>query len=400
MARPGESPPRLLAQLRQKLRTRRYSERTVATYCAWVRRYVRFSRDRHPRELGPVEVEAFLTHLATARKVASSTQNQALAALLFLYREVLGAPVGWMEGMVRAKRPHRVPTVLTRSEAAALLGELAKGRGPSWLLAGLMYGSGLRVSEACGVRIKDVDLGRRQLVVRHGKGGRDRLTMLPEALVEPLARQVDWARRVHIADRRHGVEVTLPGAIAAKMPHAVRDWRWTWAFPAARRYVERGTGRPRRHHVHETVVQREVSRAAAAAGLAKRVSCHTLRHSFATHLLEGGYEIRTIQELLGHRDVSTTMIYTHVLNRGVAVIHSPLDVLGALGEGAGGVGAVRGGDPSRRDDAVPPNARRNIHAMQTSIRDTRLDDRLKHKSYKYRRDGDLPSAGRRDPDLD
>ena len=342
----GGPGPRLLSQLRARLRTRRYSESTVRAYSAWVRRFVRFHRMRHPRELSERDVEAFLTHLATAQRVSSSTQNQALAALLFLYREVLGAPVGWLGGVVRSKRGHRRPTVMTRAEAAAVLAALQRAKGPSWLLAALMYGGGMRVSEACGLRAKDVDLERRQVMIREGKGGRDRLTVLPAALVEPMRRQIDWARKLHLRDcLSGGGTIVLPDAIAKKMPYAARDWRWTWVFPAARRYVDRLTRRTVRHHLDVSVVQRAVTQAGQVAGVNKRVTCHVFRHSFATHLLEGGYDIRTIQELLGHRDVSTTMIYTHVLNRGVGLIRSPMDALGMeMGGAAPAGGDDRGGE--------------------------------------------------------
>ena len=317
---------RLLPTLRAKLRTKRYSERTVEAYGAWVRRYVTFHGMRHPSELGPREVEAFLTDLATRSHVASATQNQALAAIMFLYREVFGTPTGWLDGMIRAKRPQRLPVVLTREEVAQVL---AKLQGTSWMLAMLMYGGGLRVSEACGLRVKDLDQSECRLTIRHGKGGKDRVTMVPEVLVGELERQIEAVRILHARDvATGGGAVALPGAMASKSPAAAWDWRWMWLFPATRRYIEGGTGRKMRHHLHETVVQRAVQRAGCAAGISKRVTCHTLRHSFATHLLESGYDIRTIQELLGHSDVSTTMIYTHVLNKGGVGVRSPADALG------------------------------------------------------------------------
>lgn len=291
----------------------------------WVRRFIRFSGGRHPRDLGEREVTAFLSHLATGRGVSASTQNQALAALLFLYREVLETPFGWLDRMVRAKRPARRPTVMSRDEVARVIDRLG---GRLRLIAMLLYGSGLRLMEAISLRIKDVDLERREITIRSGKGGRDRLTMLPAAVVDALADQLQRVRVMHLRDVRagHGY-VTVPDAIARKMPYTARDWRWTWIFPASRLYRDAGSLRLVRHHVHPTVVQRAVQAAAGRAGVNKRVSCHTFRHSFATHLLESGYDIRTVQELLGHRDVSTTMIYTHVLNRGGRGVRSPADLL-------------------------------------------------------------------------
>ena len=318
---------RLLPTLRAKLRTKRYSERTVEAYGDWVRRFVRFHGLRHPSELGPADVEAFLTDLATRAHVAAATQNQALAAIMFMYREVFETPTGWLDGMIRAKRPQRLPVVLTREEVAQVLAQLS---GTSKTLAMLMYGGGLRVSEACAIRVKDVDLSERRLTVRLGKGGHDRVTMVPDVLVGELGRQVELVRALQVRDTvTGGGEVALPGAMATKAASTSRDWRWMWLFPATRRYVEAGTGRKLRHHIHETVVQRAVQRGGRASGISKRVTCHTFRHSFATHLLESGYDIRTIQELLGHRDVSTTMIYTHVLNKGGVGVRSPADSLGA-----------------------------------------------------------------------
>ena len=281
--------------------------------------------------MGEPEVTRFLSYLATDRRVAASTQNQALAALLYLYREVLDQPVGLLDGVIRAKRPARRPTVLSRDEVARVVGVMA---GPARLIALLLYGSGLRLMEACTLRVKDVDLDRLELVIRHGKGGRDRLTMLPASLTGEVAEQV---RRVGLLHRREIAAgrgfVALPDALARKMPSAQRQLRWQWLFPATRAYRDDATGRHLRHHLHESVVQRAVTEAARAAGVTKRVTCHTFRHSFATHLLEAGYDIRTVQELLGHRNVETTMIYTHVLNRGGRGVRSPADaILGVPGE--------------------------------------------------------------------
>ena len=317
----------LLAQVRRAIRTRHYSRRTEEAYVAWVRRFVRSSGMRHPRELGPSDVTQFLSNLAVDHSVSASTQNQALAALLFLYGNVLDMPVGWLSAVVRAKRPARLPVVLTPDEVRRVLSR-AKGRGPSALVIGLLYGTGMRLLEALALRVKDIDFGRNEITVRGGKGDRDRVTMLPERLTSPLLHHLVEVRRQHERDVVVGAGwVELPGAYAGKNPSAGREWGWQWVFPANRRSEDRGTGQRRRHHLHETQVQRVFKEAVQAAGLVKRATCHSLRHSFATHLLEAGYDIRTVQELLGHRDVSTTMIYTHVLNRGGRGVKSPADML-------------------------------------------------------------------------
>jgi integron integrase len=317
----------LLTQVRSALRLRHYSRRTEEAYVDWVRRFVRSCGLRHPRELGASEVTRFLSRLAVEGRVSASTQNQALAALLFLYRDVLDAPVGWLHALVRAKRPVRVPVVLTRAEVRRVLARLT-GRGPTALIAGLLYGTGMRLLEGLQLRVKDIDFGANQITVRGGKGDRDRRTMLPERLKGPLLRHLAEVRTQHERDLEAGGGwVELPGALGLKYPQAGREWGWQWAFPAARAYVDARTGQRRRHHLHESAMQRAFKEAVRAARLAKPASCHTLRHSFATHLLESGYDIRTVQELLGHRNVETTMIYTHVLNRGGLGVKSPADSL-------------------------------------------------------------------------
>jgi len=321
-ARPP-GPPRLLDLVRRAIRARHYSPRTEKSYVSWIRRYVIYHGRRHPRELGATHVEQFLSWLASERRVSASTQNQALCALLFLYREVLGSDIDWIDGITPAKRPARLPVVLTRREVRAVLAQLT---GVSWLMASLLYGAGLRLMECCRLRVKDLDFQRAEITVRSGKGRKDRVTMLPAALVVPLRAQIDRARIVHRHDRANGFSgVPLPGALERKYIHAGREWGWQWVFPASRVYADTATGELRRWHRHESVLQRAVRRAVLASGISKRASCHTLRHSFATHLLESGTDIRTIQELLGHSDVSTTMIYTHVLNRGAMGVKSPLD---------------------------------------------------------------------------
>jgi len=317
------APLRLLDRVRVALRTRHYSVRTEKAYVGWIRRFILFHDKRHPDTLGEAEIGAFLSSLATEEKVSASTQNQALAALLFLYHEVLERRLEWLGGLVHARRPTRLPVVLTRAEAKALLGRLD---GPVWIVAGLLYGSGLRLLEVLRLRVKDVDLERREIIVRRGKGQKDRHTVLPEMLVEPLREHLRVVRVQHEEDLTLGAgAVELPEALRRKYPSAPREWIWQWLFPATRSYTDVSSGEVRRHHLHETVIQREVRRAARTAGIAKPATPHTLRHSFATHLLEDGYDIRTIQELLGHKEVSTTMIYTHVLNRGAGGVRSPLD---------------------------------------------------------------------------
>jgi integron integrase len=290
-----------------------------------MRRFHEFHGRRDPARLGADHVTAFLNHLVARDRVAASTQNQALAALVFLYREVLGQDLPWLEELVRAKGPARLPVVLTRDEVRAVLCRMS---GMPRLMATLLYGSGLRLLECCRLRVKDVDFGRNQIAVRRGKGDRDRATMLPAALKASLAEHLRSIREQHQRDLAGGAGwVELPDALVRKLPGAGRDWAWQWVFPATRIYVDRVTGQRRRHHLHETIVQQAVRRAVLAAGIPKRASCHTFRHSFATHLLEDCSDIRTVQELLGHKDVTTTMIYTHVLNRGPAGVRSPADRL-------------------------------------------------------------------------
>jgi len=309
--------------VRDAIRRRHYSERTEETYVHWIKRFIFFSGKRHPAELGGEEVTAFLNYLARERTVAAATQNQALSALLFLYKEVLGQPLPWLDGLERAKRPARVPSVLTREEVRGLLAHM---RGSKWLMASLLYGAGLRLRECLKLRVKDVDFGYRQIVVRNGKGAKDRVTMLPASVVAPLQAHLERVRKLHERDVARGYgDVELPDALARKYPRAQYEWGWKFVFPSYKLAVDPRTGVIRRHHVYENFVIRGVKEAARSARIAKHVSCHTLRHSFATHLLEGGYDIRTVQELLGHADVSTTMIYTHVLNKGGRGVASPLD---------------------------------------------------------------------------
>ncbi|MDF3065344.1 MAG: Integron integrase IntIPac [Polyangiaceae bacterium] len=308
---------------RQALRLRHYSPRTERAYCAWIRRFVLYHGKKHPTELGHSAVQSFLRHLAEQRNVSPSTQNQALAAILFLYRDVLAISIEKATPLTRAQRPQRMPTVLTPREVQALLAEL---RGASYLMACLLYGSGLRLLECAQLRVKDLDFERREIRVRDGKGRKDRVVPLPGSIATRLAVHLENVRAQHVRDRAAGAGfVALPNALARKMPGAPRDWPWQWVFPATRTYHHAPSGQQRRHHSHETVLQRAIRQAAVSAKLSKRVTCHTLRHSFATHLLENGYDIRTIQELLGHRDVATTMLYTHVLNRGGLGVQSPLD---------------------------------------------------------------------------
>ncbi len=319
--------PRLLDRLRQEIRLRGYSPRTAEVYERWVRRYLRFHGMRPPREMGADEVAAFLSHLATEGKVAATTQNQALAALLFLYGKVLRMDLPWIEEVVRAKESRRLPVVLTPDEVTRVLAHV---EGTAGLVAALLYGAGLRLLEALTLRLKDVDFGGHQLLVRRGKGGRDRRALLPGALAPRLVAHLEGVREQHAKDLAEDAGwVALPAAFARKSPQAGRDLAWQWVFPATRRYTDRETGRRHRHHLHETVVQKAVRAATRLSGVPKRVTCHTFRHSFATHLLQSGTDIRTIQTLLGHKSVATTMIYTHVVNRGPMGVVSPLDRLGA-----------------------------------------------------------------------
>jgi len=317
--------PKLLDQVRERIRVRHYSLRTEDAYLHWIRRFIFFHGKRHPREMGGPEVEAFLSHLATEGRVAASTQNQALSALLFLYRDVLKVELPWLDGVVRAKRSQRVPVVLTENEVRGLLARLD---GTKWLVASLLYGTGMRLLEGLRLRVKDVDFERKEITVRDGKGAKDRRTMLSDQLLEPLGTHLAKVRALHEQDLVGGFgDVHLPFALARKYPKAGRSWPWQYVFPSGRRSADPLDGVIRRHHLDEKIIQRAVSAAGRAAGIAKPVSPHVLRHSFATHVLAAGYDIRTVQELLGHSDVSTTMIYTHVLNKGGRGVTSPLDRL-------------------------------------------------------------------------
>lgn len=316
--------PGLLATTRACLRSRYMSLRTERSYLAWIRRYIRYHGNRHPRELGPGHIESFLSMLATESHVSESTQNQALSALLFLYKQVLGVELPWLDQITRARRPKRLPVVLTREEVRRVLSELD---GRHWLIASLLYGSGLRLHEALAIRVKDLELSRCELIVRDGKGRKDRVTMIPASLREVLAGHITRLRVWFDNERlRSHPGVSLPHALAHKYPGAPTSWAWQYIFPADKCCSDPYTGRAVRHHAHHSNVQRAVKCAVRRSGITKPASCHTFRHCFATHLLESGYDIRTVQELLGHSDVKTTMIYTHVLNRGGRGVRSPLDV--------------------------------------------------------------------------
>ncbi len=317
--------PRLLDQVRDRIRLKHYSIRTEESYVDWIRRFVLFQGKRHPREMGAQEVEAFLTHLAVRGKVSASTQNQAKSALLFLYKEVLAEELPWLNDIETAKRPQRLPVVLTVGEVNAILSSV---EGTGGLILRLLYGTGMRILECLRLRVKDVDFLRREIVVREGKGFKDRVTMLPASLVALLQSHLDRVQRLHVRDLAEGYgEVYLPYALERKYPKAGRDWAWQYVFPSGKRSVDPRSGAVRRHHADEQNIQRVMRRTVREAGIHKPATPHTLRHSFATHLLENGYDIRTIQELLGHADVSTTMIYTHVLNRGGRAVVSPLDAV-------------------------------------------------------------------------
>jgi len=321
------APPHLLLldDLRSKIRARHLSHRTEEAYASWAARYIRFHRGRHPARMGAVEIEAFLTHLSVRRRVAASTQNQAASALLFLYRDVLGVDVERPGRVVRARTPTRLPVVLTPTEVRSVLNRM---HGTQRLVATLLYGSGMRLMECLRLRVKDLDFERREILIREGKGNRDRVTMLPDALRADLGRHLQTGRDQHDRDVRCAAGwVELPSALDRKYPYAGREWAWQWVFPATRIRRDPATGRRMRHHLHPTSVQRAVKEAVRRSGISKRATCHTFRHSFATHLLEAGYDIRTVQELLGHRNVRTTMIYTHVLNRGGLGVRSPADGL-------------------------------------------------------------------------
>ena len=317
------SGPRLLDRLRGAIRRLHYSRRTEEAYIHWTKRFIYFHGKRHPSELGEAAVTAFLNYLATERNVAAATQNQALSALLFLYKHALGVELDWLDGLVRAKRPQRLPVVLTREEVEKILCAV---EGTQWLMASLLYGTGMRLMECLRLRVKDVDFGYSQILIRDGKGEKDRITMLPGRLTAPLQTQLQKVRQLHDRDLKEGFgEVHLPYALARKYPRAGFDWGWQYVFPSKSRSADPEDGIIRRHHLDETGLQRAVKSAVRASGISKPVHCHTFRHSFATHLLQSGYDIRTVQELLGHSDVSTTMIYTHVLNRGGRGVLSPLD---------------------------------------------------------------------------
>ncbi|MDY6990322.1 MAG: integron integrase [Thermodesulfobacteriota bacterium] len=314
---------KLLDQVRDAVRVRHLSYRTEQAYVSWIKQFILFHKKRHPNEMDESDVSRFLTYLAARKNVAASTQNQALSAVLFLYRHVLKKELGWINNVERAKKPSRLPVVFARQEVEAVLLNL---EGTKWLMASLLYGAGLRLMECLRLRVKDVDFEYDQMTVREGKGQKDRVTMLPLCAKEPLKRHLAKVKAIHDKDLAAGFgRVHLPHALNRKYPNADREWRWQYVFPASKRFHDPRTGIVVRHHLHESVLQRAVRCAMRKAGITKHGSCHTLRHSFATHLLQDGYDIRTVQELLGHKDVTTTMIYTHVLNRGGRAVRSPMD---------------------------------------------------------------------------
>jgi integron integrase len=317
--------PKLLDQVRDKIRAKHYSIRTETTYTDWIKRFILFHDKRHPSAMGGAEVESFLTHLAVKGKVSASTQNQAKSAILFLYRDVLEADLPWLEGVVQAKQPERLPVVLTETEVRGVMSKL---RGSHWLLASLLYGAGMRLMEALRLRVKDIEFERMEIVVREGKGAKDRVTMLPVSAVDALKLHLKRVKALHESDLAEGYgKVYLPFALAKKYPNAAREWGWQYVFPSKNLSVDPRSGEMRRHHLDEKGIQRAMKQAVRDANIIKPATPHTLRHSFATHLLQNGYDIRTVQELLGHSDVSTTMIYTHVLNRGGKAVRSPLDAI-------------------------------------------------------------------------
>ena len=323
-------PRRLLEEVQFRIRARHLSFRTEKTYLHWIRRYIRYHDRRHPREMGALEVEDFLTSLAVKNQVSASTQNQALAAILFLYRDVLDITLPWLTDLIRAKRPQRLPVVLTRDEVQQLLSKIS---GVEWLAASMLYGTGMRLGECVQLRIKDIDLARREILIRDAKGQKDRVTVLPESLLPHVNAQCRQARSLYDKDRGEGKPgVTLPYALKRKYPNADTSWSWYWLFPSPSFCIDVYSRELVRHHLYPQNVQRAVKMGLRAAGIDKAASTHTLRHSFATHLLEDGYDIRTVQELLGHSDVKTTMIYTHVLNKGGRGVRSPLDAGRRSGE--------------------------------------------------------------------
>lgn len=317
--------PKLLDQVKQAIQVRHYSDKTETAYVHWIKRYIFFHNKRHPVEMSETEIAQFLSSLAIHGHVSASTQNQAFNAVMFLYNVVLDRKIGLVEGVVRAKRPRRVPVVLTKEEVKKVIDHMS---GVPRLMALLLYGAGLRLMECCRLRVKDLDFSQGEIVVRAGKGNKDRHTPLPGTLRDPLLHHLRLVKAQHDADLKAGLgRVSLPNALERKYPNAGKEWGWQWVFPATSHFTDRVTGEQRRHHLHESVLQRAFREARLKAGIAKHAGCHTLRHSFATHLLETGYDIRTVQELLGHSDVSTTMIYTHALNRGGMGVRSPADGL-------------------------------------------------------------------------
>ncbi len=317
--------PKLLDRLRLALRSRHYSRRTEQTYCHWVKKYIYFHNVKHPDEMGEAEINRFLTRLAVKEKVSSSTQNQALSAPLFLYRHVLGREVGDLGDVIRARKPTRLPVVMTKEEVKTVLKNLT---GSKRLMAYLMYGGGLRLMECLRLRIQDIDFQTGCITVRNGKGDKDRITMLPNSIKNTLKEHFAAVKKIHCQDVKQGYgKVAMPDALVRKYPKANIEWRWQWVFPQEKLWLNEKTGERGRHHVHESIIQRAVKEAVGKAEITKRATCHTFRHSFATHLIEDGYDIRTVQELLGHKDVKTTMVYTHVLNRGPSGVRSPADLL-------------------------------------------------------------------------